>query len=113
MVAHTYFDHKRRGGPNFVQRIRRTGYLTGARRWMVGENIAWGEGRGSTTASIMRAWMASREHRENILESTYEDVGIGLAPGNPRDRDADSSTPSGLRVITITTDFGSRSGAVR
>jgi uncharacterized protein YkwD len=113
MVAHAYFDHVRRGGPNFVQRIRRTGYLSRARRWLVGENIAWGEGHRSTTANIVKAWMASPGHRENILDSTYEDVGIGLVLGSPYDRDADSSTPSGRRAVTITTDFGFRVDAAR
>jgi len=111
MVAHAYFDHVRRGGPNFVQRIRRTGYLRGARGWLVGENIAYGEGRRSTTANIVKAWMASPDHKENILDSTYEDLGIGLVLDSPYDRDADSSTPSGRRAVTITTDFGCRFGA--
>src|SRR6185436_15136660 len=44
MVARGYFDHERSGGPNLSERIRRTGYLSGARSWAVGENIAWGEG---------------------------------------------------------------------
>jgi len=113
MVANAYFDHERRGGPTFVHRIRKTGYLTGARRWLVGENIAWGEGRHSTTASIVRAWMASPDHKENILRSTYRDIGIGLARGSPYDRDADSSTPSGRQALTITTDFGFRFDAAR
>jgi uncharacterized protein YkwD len=108
MVAHAYFDHARPGGPNFVQRIRRTGYLSGVRRWLVGENIAWGEGRGSTTTSIVRAWMASPGHKKNILESAYQDVGIGLVLGSPYEHDADSSAPSGRQSVTITTDFGFR-----
>jgi uncharacterized protein YkwD len=108
MVAHAYFDHRRRGGPNFVQRIRRTGYLSGARRWLVGENIGYGEGSRSTTANIVKAWMASPGHKENILDSTYEDVGIGLVLRSPYDRDGDSSTPSRRRAVTVTTDFGCR-----
>lgn len=113
MVAHAYFDHGRLGGPNFVQRIRNTGYLRGARRWVVGENIAWGERRRSTSESIVKAWMASPHHKENILESTFEDVGIGLVLGGPYDHDANSSTPGGRRAVTITTDFGFRFGAAR
>jgi hypothetical protein len=37
------------------------------RRWKVGENLAWGIGESSTPRSIVAAWMASAEHRKNIL----------------------------------------------
>jgi uncharacterized protein YkwD len=37
------------------------------RRWKVGENLAWGIGEASTPRSIVTAWMASAEHRKNIL----------------------------------------------
>src|SRR5262245_10148889 len=42
MARHRYFDHNSLSGATFVDRIRRTGYLTGARSWTVGENLAWG-----------------------------------------------------------------------
>jgi uncharacterized protein YkwD len=77
---------------------------------MVGENIAWGEGPSSTPASIVKAWMASPDHRENILDTAYKDVGIGLALGSPQA--ADSSTSDGGRAVTITTDFGFRSSTI-
>jgi uncharacterized protein YkwD len=110
MVAHRYFDHERRGGPGLVQRIRRTGYLKGARRWVVGENIALGEGQNSTAASIVKAWMASPHHKENILDSTYQDTGIGLVLASPDDGHGQSSTPAIPQGLTITTDFGFRLG---
>lgn len=110
MVAHAYFGHRRRGGPNFVQRIRRTGYLKGVRRWLVGENIAFGAGASGTAAGIVKAWMASPDHKENILERAYEDVGIGLVIGSPEG--GDRSTPDGERGVTITTDFGLRSSTL-
>ena len=39
MDARNYFDHTSRSGASFVDRIRRAGYLRGARRWTIGENI--------------------------------------------------------------------------
>jgi uncharacterized protein YkwD len=45
-----------------------------------GENIAWGSGGLGTPGSIFRAWMHSREHRENIL-GQYTETGIGLRIG--------------------------------
>jgi uncharacterized protein YkwD len=108
MVTHRYFDHKRSGGPSFVQRIRRTGYLRGARKWVVGENIAWAEAQHSTPGGIVKAWMASPHHKENILDGTYEEIGIGLAVGRPPT--TGFSFQDNAQAVTVTTDFGFRSG---
>jgi uncharacterized protein YkwD len=102
MVAHRYFEHRRRGGPGLVKRIRRTGYLRHARSWIVGENIAWAEGALTSPASIVAGWMASPTHRGNILYRRFRNIGIGLAPGDP-------SGAAGAQAVTVTTDFGVRS----
>jgi uncharacterized protein YkwD len=101
MVDRGYFDHQRRGGPSLSQRIRRSGYLTRARSWSLGENIAWGEGSFASSQSIVTAWMESSGHRANILRRRYEHIGIGLAVGTPEGGGADA--------VTVTTDFGARS----
>ena len=44
----------------------------------VGENV----GEGPTIADLDSAFMASTEHRDNILDPTYRDVGIGVASGD-------------------------------
>jgi uncharacterized protein YkwD len=102
MVAQHYFAHNSRDGSSFIARIRQTGYLLRSRSWKAGENLAWGVGRQSTPASIVRAWMNSPPHRHNILTRGYRDIGIGIVSGNPR---------SGTRGATFTTDFGYRSPA--
>ena len=44
-------------------------------RWKVAENLAWGTGSTSTPRSIVDRWMASPEHRANILGTwTYSAV---------------------------------------
>lgn len=44
-----------------------------------GENLA----RGFTdTPDVINAWMASPEHRENMLSANYKDVGFAIAQGN-------------------------------
>jgi uncharacterized protein YkwD len=83
MDARNYFNHTSRGGRSFVDRIRRTGYLRGARRWTVGENLAWGSGGMGSPASIMRAWMNSPGHRANILSRRFRQIGVGISPGAP------------------------------
>ena len=99
MARRRFFSHTSPGGASFVDRIRSTGYLSGARSWTVGENIAYGSGSRSTPRSIGRAWMNSPPHRANILSSSYRAIGIGIASG----------TPSGGGGGTYTTDFGRRS----
>jgi uncharacterized protein YkwD len=99
MARKRFFSHSSLGGASFVDRIRRTGYLSGARSWTVGENIAYGSGRRSTPRSIGSAWMNSPPHRANILSGSFHAIGIGIASG----------TPVGGGGGTYTTDFGRRS----
>jgi uncharacterized protein YkwD len=98
MAERHFFSHDSPSGASFLDRIRRTGYLDGARSWSVGENIAYGSGRLSTPASIGQAWMNSSGHRANILSSSFRSIGIGIAAG----------TPNGGGGATYTTDFGRR-----
>ena len=81
MARRNYFEHG-----DFVGRIRASGFLSGARSWMVGENIAWGTGRYARPAAIVRSWMNSPPHRHNILDSDPgEDrvAGLARAVGSP------------------------------
>lgn len=43
-----------------------------------GENLAKGF---TTTSGVMTAWMNSKDHRENILKSDYQDVGFAVVSG--------------------------------
>ena len=40
------------------------------------ENLASGQG---TPAQVMNTWMSSSGHRANILNSTYNQIGVGIA----------------------------------
>ncbi len=86
MVRHNYFAHDSRSGVSSTSRIVRSGYTRRARRWSVGENIAWGAGQRSTPRAIVRAWMNSRPHRRNILSRSFNEVGVGAVPGGPERR---------------------------
>jgi uncharacterized protein YkwD len=99
MARERFFSHDSQNGASFVDRIRSTGYLSGARSWYVGENIAYGSGTRSSPRSIDTAWMNSPPHRANILSRSFREIGIGLASG----------TPVGGGGATYTTDFGQRS----
>lgn len=100
MARRKYFSHQSFSGADFVQRIRRTGYLHSARSWSVGENIAWGTESSATPSSIMKAWMNSPGHKANIVSRSFTEIGIGVA----------SRAPVWTRGSggTYATDFGKR-----
>lgn len=83
MARRGYFDHGA-----FVQRLRRFG----VRMPYVGENLAYGGG-GLSAQSVVQMWMASAGHRENLLDRSFQRVGVGLAGSSRR---------------LVTADFGGR-----
>jgi uncharacterized protein YkwD len=94
-----YWSHNSRNGSSFVSRIKATGYILGTVAWTVGENIAWGYRY--TPRNIFNGWMNSSTHREQLLKSSYRDIGIGLSWGSPT-----GSFESGSAIYTA--DFGRR-----
>ena len=98
MAARHFFSHTSLSGASFVDRIRRTGYLSGARSWSVERTSPTARAAAPAPRSIGNAWMNSAGHRANILRSSYRAIGIGIALG----------TPTGGRGATYTTDFGRR-----
>jgi uncharacterized protein YkwD len=100
MNSDSYFAHDSADGTTFDGRIRATGYLNRAHSWAVGENIAWGSLVLGTPQALMVAWMNSPEHRANILDPTYREIGIGVAWGDPL-------IPNAPAAVIATTDFGS------
>lgn len=98
MVRRRYFAHASRAGRTFDQRIRRTGYLRGARGATMGENLGWGSGSLATPRAMVRSWMRSPGHRANILRPAFREVGIAVV----------TSTPRGFRGATYATEFGRR-----
>ncbi len=76
MLAHQYFEHDS-PSETFDHRIRR--HLNSS---LVGENIAWGTGRYSTPAGLVKLWMHSAPHRRIILMRGLHRVGLGVAIGS-------------------------------
>jgi uncharacterized protein YkwD len=46
-----------------------------------GENLAWGTGSLGRAHAIVAAWLASPEHRANLLRPSFRRVGIGEVAG--------------------------------
>jgi uncharacterized protein YkwD len=64
------FSHTRPNGKNFSSALTEQG--VSFRR--SGENIAWGQ---KSPEQVMNGWMNSSGHRANILNSSFENIGIG------------------------------------
>jgi uncharacterized protein YkwD len=84
MVAKQYFGHESPSGSTPTQRIRAAGYIPDEAAWTVGENLAWGSGALATPAAIVRAWMNSPGHRDNLLKPAYREIGLAVVAGVPR-----------------------------
>jgi hypothetical protein len=100
MVERGFFSHVGPGGLTSLDRIRRSGYLSGAHTFTCGENIGWGDGPTSSPRSMMRAWMNSAPQRANILTGRFREVGLGGVSGTPG--------RAGASGGTYTTVFGAR-----
>lgn len=101
MVSEGFFAHAAPGARGIVRRVRATGYLRGAVRWYVGENLAWAYGRLSSPAKVVEGWMESPPHRHNLLRGGFDEVGIGIVRGTPTGAGESSG-------VTVTTDYGFR-----
>lgn len=74
MLLRSYYNHSTPEGAGASARVRKSGYP--AR--LVAENIA----RGPVAVNeAMDNWMASREHRRNILHPGFTHLGVGIAVG--------------------------------
>lgn len=83
MARKGYFDHG-----DFVRRLRRFG----VRLPYVGENLAYGSS-GLSAADVVKMWIASPPHRQNLLDPGFQRIGVGMA---------------GSSRVMITADFGGR-----
>ncbi|TYB56039.1 CAP domain-containing protein [Nonomuraea sp. PA05] len=88
MAENDYFDHDSQDGRDMMDRIRATGF--GGSAWA--ENIAMGQ---RSAAAVVRDWMNSDGHRQNIMNCSYTHIGVGAA------KDAKGQ-------IYWTQDFGAR-----
>lgn len=76
MLDKRYFDHVSPDGVNPFTWVRKRGY----RYSMVGENLALGY---RSSQSVVTGWMNSPGHRENILKSGFDEVGIAFSEASP------------------------------
>ena len=102
MVSKGYFEHNSANGQSFWKRIGQYYPNSDFSYWAVGENMLWTSGQ-ATPSQSMAMWMASPEHRANILNPAWRQIGIAAvnSPSAP-------GTYGGQDVTVVTTDFGVR-----
>ena len=74
MAQHGYFEHQDLSGQSPADRVRAVGY----REKLVGENIAYGP---PTVDEVVRGWLDSPDHCENIMDPRFGEMGIASAAG--------------------------------
>jgi len=79
MAEHDYFEHEDRAGHTPADRVRAVGY----REKLVGENIAYGP---QTADEVVRGWLDSPGHCENIMDARFAEMGVAFAAGQASKR---------------------------
>lgn len=92
MFAENYWAHFAPSGKSPWDFILGAGY----RFTFAGENLAKNF---SDSDNVVKAWMASPTHRDNILNSKYQDIGIAVAEG----------VLNGQQTIVVVQEFGATS----
>lgn len=111
MLSFNYFDHARDGGPEFADRILRFGYASKASGYEIGENIAWASSSIATPKKMVKLWMDSPPHRENILTKSFRDQAVGAiwSESLPGGAYAESNGP----FVVYVNQFGRLYGPMR
>jgi uncharacterized protein YkwD len=70
-----YFAHVNpQSGESLAQRAQQVDYVY----WVIGENLAAGQ---PDPASVVAAWMNSPEHRDNVLNPAFTELGVAVRSG--------------------------------
>jgi uncharacterized protein YkwD len=102
MAQKGYFSHDSANGGSFFKRIASYYPYRGYRNWSAGENILYSS-PDIDSAGALNLWMHSPEHRANLLNRSWREIGLGAfhaanAPG----------VYGGDAVTVVTADFGFR-----
>jgi uncharacterized protein YkwD len=103
MLAGGYFAHEAPGS-SFVSRLKRFYRPAGYRSWSAGENLLFNSAP-ITANDAIQAWLASPHHRENMLDPSWREVGIGSVHAASAGGDF-----GGEPAWVVTMDFGVREG---
>lgn len=80
ILTRQYFQHTSPTGEDAGYLAEESGY----KYLLIGENLALGNFENDE--DLVKSWMASPGHRKNILNSSYQDIGIGVEKGTFKDQ---------------------------
>ena len=78
MVKNNFFAHNGSDGSTLGTRVTAAGYAWSS----LGENIAAGQ---RTVNEVVDGWMASDGHCANIMNGTFQEIGVVCVPGTAAD----------------------------
>ncbi|OGY89837.1 MAG: hypothetical protein A2927_01190 [Candidatus Komeilibacteria bacterium RIFCSPLOWO2_01_FULL_45_10] len=79
LIKKNYFSHNSPDGKTFSQWVKEVDYQYA----IVGENLAMGF---SSSEAVVKAWLKSAQHRQNILNPRYNQIGIYVKKGKLEDQ---------------------------
>jgi uncharacterized protein YkwD len=103
MARDGYFSHDSKDGSAFWKRVQRYYGSAGFGLWSVGENLLWSS-PDVDAAGALKMWMASPEHRANLLTPRWREIGLAAVH-----QTAAPGAFHGLDVTIVAADFGVRS----
>lgn len=74
MVSRGYWAHNAPDGTQWMSFIQQAGYVYRA----AAENLAYGQYKYYPEQTIVNNWLNSSEHRQNMLNGTYTEIGIAF-----------------------------------
>jgi uncharacterized protein YkwD len=77
MARRKFLDHRGSDGSQPKDRLLRAGYQPR----LTGENIAYGP---ESAEEVVAGWLASPGHCANIMDSRFQEIGVGVATGRKR-----------------------------
>lgn len=98
-----YFAHDSHDGTAFWKRLQAFYPAPASGCWSVGENLVYAGGE-MNAGQAMQLWMKSPEHRRNLLDPRWRQLGVAAVQMT-----AAGGVYGGQTVTVITNDFGARS----
>jgi uncharacterized protein YkwD len=74
MGATECLAHRCPGEPGLDERVRKAGYLAGAKRWGYAEST----GCAPDAEAMVKSWIETDFHRLNILGNKFTELGVGV-----------------------------------
>ena len=85
MVQRNFLSHVTPDGMTLATRLALVGFTRRQFLDSAGENLGWADDGLATPELMVAAWLTSPEHRQNMLDPGFNEMGIGVVDGSPVD----------------------------